>query len=207
MFSLVTHAASLDIVLPTNVPGNELHRVPLEQLNTASKSDDDSDAETESCKSPAQVALAHVESRVTESPLWPAAVSVWKRFKDFEQSTPPADVRGADRAEKEEPETGLFDATHQNADAKVPAVECDVKKLKFRASVVRDGSHPFNCVDASPRLGEAVWSANRGWTVDLTVRLPQTWEIAAAHEEPVATECRRDWCSFMAVRSNGNTVS
>lgn len=163
------------------VPGNEPHRVPLENP-TPSKSDHTPEIEAESESSPARVALAHIESLVTESLLWPGAVDVWKRFKDFEQSGPP-DVRGGDSAKMEEPGTGLLDARNEHAGAEMPVVECDVKRLKFRASVVRDGSHPFNCVMASPRLGEAVWSANRGWTVDLQVRCETVmgWVIAATH--------------------------
>lgn len=167
MFALVAHASSLDIVLPA-APGSESHRVSPENA-TPSKSDHKPETEAESESSPAKVALARVESLVSESPLWPAAVDVWKRFKDFEQSAPPH-VTGGDSAKMAEPETGLVDTRNVHAEAEMPVVECDVDKLKFRASVVRDGSHPFNCVIASPRLGEAVWSANRGWTVDLKVR-------------------------------------
>lgn len=67
---------------------------------------------------------------------------------------------------------GLDRSTEKEAedrDASQAAGGVDVTRLKFRFSVVRDGRHPFGSVEASPRLGGAVWTVNPGWTVNLKV--------------------------------------
>lgn len=99
-----------------------------------------------------------MESLVTDSVLWPAALNLWKRFHTLQTGALPTNMGTAaqDRPGKE----------HDDAPTDGPGLEA----LKFRASVVRDGQHPFNSVAASPRLGEAVSSVNRGWSVDLKVR-------------------------------------
>ena len=116
-----------------------------------------------------------MESLVTDSDLWPAALNLWKRFRTFEtRALPTATDVGTDGADKKtvevapgRPGKGHHDSapTDRPTDGG-PTLEA----LKFRASVVRDGRHPFNSVQASPRLGEAVSSVNRGWSVDLKVR-------------------------------------
>eukprot|EP00904_Undaria_pinnatifida_P005378 jgi/Undpi1/1970/HiC_scaffold_12.g05357.m1 len=113
-----------------------------------------------------------MESLVTDSDLWPAALNLWKRFRTFEtRALPTATDVGTDGADKKtvevapgRPGKGHHDSapTDRPTDGG-PTLEA----LKFRASVVRDGRHPFNSVQASPRLGEAVSSVNRGWSVDL----------------------------------------
>lgn len=109
--------------------------------------------------------IARLESLVTASSLWPAAINVWKRFKSFELGAPQTGV-GANSTGESEPVLGQPIGGNEGAHT----TGADVKALKFRASVMRDGLHSFRSVEVSPRIGEAVWSVNPGWTVDLKVR-------------------------------------
>lgn len=120
-----------------------------------------------------EAALARLESLVTDSPLWPAAINVWKRFKVSQARSTEAAAAGAGDVSGTEPRDcpALGRPGQEEEDAPRPVGDIDVAGLKFRASVVRDGQHPFSSVEASPRLGGAVWSVNRGWTVDLKVRI------------------------------------
>ncbi|CAM9275996.1 unnamed protein product [Laminaria digitata] len=154
-FALVAHATSLDIVLPAT-PDTATSR---QEGDAEPVSPDPCEASTTTPQDPspssAAVALARVESLVTESVLWPAALNLWKQFHTLQTGALPTNMGTAeqDRPGKE----------HDDA----PTDGLDLEALKFRASVVRDGRHPFNSVAASPRLGEAVSSVNRGWSVDL----------------------------------------
>lgn len=178
LFALVAHATSLDIGLPTTPPdtGEGCSR------NGAPASTADSKpcaSEVAPVRDPhsSEAALACLESLVTAAPLWTAAVNVWKRFSTSQAqqsvAAAAADAREAcssetgerlalDRPGDKETKDGGGDASHA-----IGVV--DVTRLKFRVSVVRDGQHPFGSVEAAPRLGGAVWSVNRGWTVDLKV--------------------------------------
>eukprot|EP00752_Nemacystus_decipiens_P012903 g11421.t1 len=169
LFALVAHAESLDIGLPTNPPGagggllrnHESAAIPDSQ----ERASEAAPATDSNCS---EAALARLESLVTEAPLWPAAIKVWKRYRASETqrsvaasaadpvgvgSTRPREHVDLSRVAKEETSLDVGDV--------------DVTRLKFRFSVVRDGRHPFGSVEASPRLGGAVWSVNPGWTVDL----------------------------------------
>lgn len=157
-FALIAHATSLDIVLP-----NE----PLPPVDSALPATHESASETRRDAlptasddlTPSRIALARVESLVTSSTLWPAALQIWKRFKDSDVCVSSPIIGSSSEVEGK----GVKDRSHPNR-------EVDLQALKFRASVVRDGRHPFNSVEASPRLGSAVWAVNRGWTVSLKVR-------------------------------------
>lgn len=178
LFALVAQDESLDIGLPTNPPG-AAGDPPRDVESTATPDSQQGGSEAAPAKdpNPSEAALARLESLVTEAPLWPAAVNVWKRFRTSEaqpsvaaaaaaaggvSSTGLTENGGLDRLAKEETGDG-------GASQAVGGVGVDVTRLKFRFSVVRDGRHPFGSVEASPRLGGAVWSVNPGWTVDLKV--------------------------------------
>lgn len=183
LFALVAHATSLDIGLPTTTPETE-EGCPRNAAPTSTTSDSQpraSEAAPAKDPDPSEAALARLESLVTAAPLWPAAVNVWKRFSATQTQSVTAAATGAregstletrenlalDRPGEKRTEDGDGDRDEGVSQA-VGVV--DVTRLKFRASVVRDGKHPFGSVEASPRLGGAVWSVNRGWTVDLKVR-------------------------------------
>lgn len=108
-----------------------------------------------------------VESTVSGSTLWPAARAVWKRFITRKNSVVPAHERVSSSCDGEHEEDQS--AEDFLSPAGTGSKELDLMSLRFRASVVRDGRHAFNSVDASPRLGGAVLSANPGWSVDLKV--------------------------------------
>ncbi|CAM9513419.1 unnamed protein product [Scytosiphon promiscuus] len=175
LFALVAHSASLDIGLPAtqaaDTGGEGSHLRDTAATSTSeSLRDVSKDVQAES---PTEAALARLESLVTDADLWPAAVNVWKRFKQWEAETAAAEVTSTPNDIEEaighavlgQPgQTSIEDGQTSHA---VREIGIDVTSLKFRASVVRDGQHPFSSVEASPRLGGAVWSVNRGWTVDL----------------------------------------
>lgn len=164
-FALVAHATSLDIVLPT-APETSTSQ---QEGDVKVVSPDPCEASTADPQdqSPSAAAIARVESLVAESPLWPGALNLWKRFQtlDTDESPTSMDANGADAearaAAQDRPGKGRDDARTDGP---------NLETLKFRASIVRDGQHPFNSVAASPRLGEAVSSVNRRWSVDLKVR-------------------------------------
>lgn len=170
LFALVAHAPGLDIGRPTIEPPAIGTAPPGAEVTTP---DYDPYCVSEIAPeetSPLEAALARLESLVISSLLWPAAINVWKRFRDFEENISPVKginnggIAGAQQTGAHQP-----GATSGNTHACTVA-DANVKTLKFRASVVRDGLHPFNSVDAAPRLGGAVWTVNPGWTVDLKVR-------------------------------------
>lgn len=117
--------------------------------------------------SPSDVALNLIETTVKNSALWPAARAVWKRFMAHEDSMlGPEGATSASLDRREEASCEKNSTIVMN-----PGLgDKDVSTLKFRASVVRDGKHAFNSMGASPRLGEAVWAVNSGWTIDLKVK-------------------------------------
>lgn len=162
LFALVAHATSLDIGLPTSPPDSR---------PCASEAAQVEDPE------PSEAALARLESLVAGAPLWPAAINLWKRFSTSQAqpvAAAAADAREASSSETRETREHLtLDRLEEKGagdrDASQVVGVVDVTRLKFRASVVRDGKHPFGSVEASPRLGGAVWSVNQGWTVDLKV--------------------------------------
>lgn len=164
-FALVAHATSLDIVLPT-APEAPTSRQEGD-VKPVSPDPCEASAAAPQDPSPSAAAIARVESLVTESALWPGALNLWKRFQTLDTGASPTSTgtNGTDAearaASQDRPGKGLDDA---------PTDGPNLETLKFRASIVRDGRHPFNSVAASPRLGEAVSSANRGWSVDLKVR-------------------------------------
>ncbi|CAM9093497.1 unnamed protein product [Ectocarpus fasciculatus] len=161
LFALVAHSASLDITRsPRPAAGSTPISTPQQTASRAAPAEDQNTTEA---------ALARLESLVTDSPLWPAAVNVWKRFKVSQaRSTKAAAADAGGVSGTEQRECPALDQSGQEEeDASRPVGDIDVASLKFRASVVRDGQHPFSSVEASPRLGGAVWSVNRGWTVDL----------------------------------------
>lgn len=178
LFALVAHSASLDIGLPatptTDTGGEDSHILDTGSTSTSESphcASDEAPAEN-----PSEAALARLESLVTDAVLWPAATGVWKRFKQWEAEAagvaaeiPPV---GEDTEEQGGRHAILSQLARQRSEAgqAVREVGLDVTSLKFRASVVRDGQHPFSSVEASPRLGGAVWSVNSGWTVDLKVQ-------------------------------------
>lgn len=141
MYALVAHAESLDIVL---------QEAPRDDNALLSKED----------PGPAGPALDQLESLVTGSAMWPAAINVWRRFRA-------AEWRVSGSVDSEADQAGLSRGEGEVGDSRT--VMNDVKKLKYRVSVIRDGKHPFKSLDASPRLGGAVWDVNPAWTVDLTV--------------------------------------
>lgn len=178
LFALVAHEESLDIGLPTN--SADVGESPLRNVESTAMPDSQervSEAAPAKDPNPSEAALARLESLVTEAPLWPAAVNVWKRFRTSEAQPSVAAAAAAANAGGES-STGLTE--HVGLDRMVEEETgdggasqavggVDVTRLKFRFSVVRDGRHPFGSVEASPRLGGAVWSVNPGWTVDLKV--------------------------------------
>ncbi|CAM9165123.1 unnamed protein product [Ectocarpus sp. 12 AP-2014] len=161
LFALLAHSASLDIVKsPRQAAESTGTSAPQERVPGAAPAEDPNTTEA---------ALARLESLVTDSPLWPAAIDVWKRFKVSQARSTEAAAAGAGDVSDTEPRDcpALGQPGQEEEDAPRPVGDIDVAGLKFRASVVRDGQHPFSSVEASPRLGGAVWSVNRGWTVDL----------------------------------------
>ena len=175
LFALVVHEESLDIGLPA-LPINPAGAGgdPLRNVESTAVTDSlerASEAAPAKDPSPTEAALARLEYLVTEAPLWPAAVNIWKRFRTSETPPPVVETGGVSN-------TGLAEhvsvdrmATEETGDgvASQAGDGVDVTRLKYRFSVVRDGRHPFGSVQASPRLGGAVWSVNPGWTVDLKV--------------------------------------
>ncbi|CAM9284243.1 unnamed protein product [Ectocarpus sp. 6 AP-2014] len=161
LFALVAHSGSLDI---TRNP-----RQAAESTATSSPQKIASGAAPAEGPNTTEAALARLESLVTDSLLWPAAINVWKRFKVSQARSTEAAAAGAGGISGTQPRDcpALGRPGQEEEDAPRPVGDIDVAGLKFRASVVRDGQHPFSSVEASPRLGGAVWSVNRGWTVDL----------------------------------------
>lgn len=179
LFALVAHDESLDIGLlskPAGAGGDPL-RIVVEPTATADSQQRASEATPAQDPNQPEAALARLESLVTGSTLWPAAVDVWKRFHTSQ--TQPAmaaaatTAGGANSSDLTE-HSGLDRHAEKVAGGEhvsQAAAGVDVTRLKFRCSVVRDGKHPFGSVEASPRLGGAVWSINPGWTVDLKVMI------------------------------------
>ncbi|CAN0069756.1 unnamed protein product, partial [Ectocarpus sp. 13 AM-2016] len=161
LFALVAHSASLDI---TKSP-----RQAAESTGTSAPQQMASGEAPAEEPNKTEASLARLESLVTDSPRWPAAINVWKRFKVSQARSTEAAATGAGDVSGTEPRDcpALGWPGQEGEDAPRPVGDIDVTSLKFRASVVRDGQHPFSSVEASPRLGGAVWSVNRGWTVDL----------------------------------------
>ncbi|CAM9255107.1 unnamed protein product [Ectocarpus sp. 12 AP-2014] len=161
LFALVAHTASLDI---TKSP-----RQAAESTETSAPQQMASGEAPAEEPNKTEAALARLESLVTDSPRWPAAINVWKRFKVSQARSTEAAAAGAGDVSGTEPRDcpALGRPGQEGEDAPRPVGDIDVTGLKFRASVVRDGQHPFSSVEASPRLGGAVWSVNRGWTVNL----------------------------------------
>lgn len=183
LFALVAHATSLDIVLPAIKMASPVPTSPEVTKIASSPSRDasgklltlkPSDAEG---NNPAVVAIACIEALVRESPMWSGALQVWERFTEFEDggspsSSTPVEGRLQDASTSicnGSPNTDQDKAhgTTESGGKTGGAVKRDVTILKFRASVVRDGRHAFNSMDASPMIGGAVLIANPGWTVDL----------------------------------------
>lgn len=161
----MAHASSLDIVGDASPPKGRTAPPPSGTSRDLRHAGGDG-AETLNEASPADRALEILESTVVESPLWPGALGVWKRFLRSERVSKPQEGRKEGDVCPEGQEgkiVTLGSATELGLD------HPDISALKFRASVVRDGRHAFNSMDASPRLGAAVWTANPGWTVDLKV--------------------------------------
>lgn len=177
MFALVAHAASLDIVLPSSsAPDSSRPDVTTTKSPLAGNPAETPSTETQE-DDPAALAIARIESEITGSPRWPAALDVWRRFMKFEddddnrQSTNVGQASGV-------PGTGNNDADAGHGEKHSPGggnnkervtVKWNMETLKFRASVVRDGRHAFNSMEASPRLGGAVLIVNPHWIVDLKV--------------------------------------
>lgn len=170
LFALVAHSSSLDIGLPTtpaaDTGGEDSHlrdaapaSTPVSLLCVS---------EEAPVSDSTEAALARLEFLVSDAVLWPAAVDVWKRFKQSQAESAAAEITSAVHDVDAGEQRGQTKAEDEQGSQDVR--ELDVTSLKFRASVVRDGQHPFSSVEASPRLGGAVWSVNRGWTVDLKVR-------------------------------------
>eukprot|EP00903_Cladosiphon_okamuranus_P006217 g6110.t2 len=179
LFALVAHSESLDIGLPTPQAGAGGDPQNDESSSKSDSQGPASEAALAKDPNPSEAALACLESLVIETPLWPAAVRVWKRFRASETqplvavaatasdagrvgNTRLAEHDGLGRPAKE----GAGGAG-SNGDVSHAVGDVDVTRLKFRFSVVRDGRHPFGSVEASPRLGGAVCTVNPGWTVDL----------------------------------------
>lgn len=168
LFALIAQAASLDIVVAT--PGGP---VPSRLDGTIMKSPlACSAAERPSGEiqedDPAALAIGRIESEITGSPRWPAALDLWRRFMEFEDNDNSRQSTNVDNASGVGG-IGKNDGAGGSDDNERVTVKRDVETLKFRASVVRDGRHAFNSMEASPRLGGAVLTVNPHWTVDLKV--------------------------------------
>ena len=177
---MVAQGTSLEIGLPTT-SADSAGDPPRDAESARTSDSRPSSAQTASVESssPLEAALVCLESLVTAAPLWPAAVNAWQRFRASQARQP------APASEAVETEAGGISGIDQTAersalhqpgdkgvrggDASQHVCDVDLTRLKFRFSVVRDGRHPFGSVDASPRLGAAVSSVHRGWTVDLKV--------------------------------------
>lgn len=173
LFALVAHGASLEIVLSTTAASAGADPPQDVECATVSgslpRSSETAPAED---PSPLEAALVRLESLVTGATLWPAAVDVWQRFRAPAPEAVVADAGGVSGIVQPPEHTALNrprDEEMRVEDASQAVGDVDLKRLKFRFSVVRDGRHPFGSVEASPRLGAAVSSVHNGWTVDLKV--------------------------------------
>ena len=164
-FALVAHATSLDIVLSTDPETSTSWQEG--DVKPVSPDPCEASAAAPQDPSPSAAALARVESLVTKSALWPASLNLWKRFQTFDTGASPTSMI-TDEPDIEPRAAAQYRPGKGRDDA--PTDGPNLETLKFRASIVRDGQHPFNSVSASPRLGEAVSSVNRRWSVDLKVR-------------------------------------
>lgn len=153
----MAHAESLDIVL-LEAPRDDNALLNKEDPKLAESLDTAREAQEHPV--PAGPALARLESLVAGSTMWPAAINIWRHFRAAER-------RVSGSVDSEADQAGLSRGEGEVGDSRT--VMTDVTKLKYRVSVIRDGKHPFKSVEASPRLGGAVWDVNPAWTVDLTV--------------------------------------
>ena len=158
----MAHASSLDIVVHDEAPGAD-DALPGEGPTSVGSRDVEGTAAETPARS--EAALTLLESLVSESTMWPAAIDVWRRFRTA-GAQDLATVQKSNGSAVGQMGLSQIGEDHGLSNA----MGAGVTKLKYRVSVIRDGKHPFKSFEVSPRLGGAVWDANPAWSVDLTVR-------------------------------------